>query len=155
MHFPKEIKDHILSFLPVTPRFRFDTEKQCILHKMLFAFDTGASPVVSGLDTKLTNKNNLADIFVSLENFVFYTNNYYLKDNNYLQNEIGDTPLHIAYYYNNKWAIYILEQKAPEMKNIINNNGILPKNMIYEYMPIEIDYPQDMEEWGATYLARY
>ena len=148
-----------MSFLPVTPRFTFNQAKLCVLHEILFEFKhTGRYSKDSYAPslTLYTNKGKkMVDSFTAMECFTFYINNYYLKDNNYLQNEKGDTPLHIAYYYNNKWAILKLEKSAPEMKNIMNNNGILPKDMIYEYMPIEIDYPQDMEEWGGVYLARY
>ena len=38
IEFPEEIKKHILSYLPVTPRFTFDTYKQCVLHEMLYKF---------------------------------------------------------------------------------------------------------------------
>ena len=129
MEFPSDIKKHIMSFLPVTPRFTFNQAKLCVLHEILFEFKhTGRYSKDSYAPslTLYTNKGKkMVDSFTAMECFTFYINNYYLKDNNYLQNEKGDTPLHIAYYYNNKWAILKLEKSAPEMKNIMNNNGLL------------------------------
>ena len=80
-----------------------------------------------------------------------------LKDNNYLQNENGDTPLHIAYFYKNRWAISLLETTTPEMKYICNNNGLLPCSMsnYNDIMLQEIDYPQEMTNPNASYIARY
>ena len=145
--FPEEIKHYILSYLPITPRFKFDESKQCILHKILYNFMYGHPP----------SSSRLYITFKTIKEFNFYLNNYYLKDNNYLQNENGDTPLHIAHYYKNTWAISFLEKKSPEMKLICNNNGLSPSSMsnYKDTIPQEIHYPQEMTDYTVTYLARY
>lgn len=51
---------------------------------------------------------------------------YSLYDNNYLQNNYGHTPLHIAYQFSNYEIINILEKKYPKMKDIKSYNGELP-----------------------------
>tara|TARA_B100001063_G_C16669740_1_gene505672 strand:+ start:172 stop:624 length:453 start_codon:yes stop_codon:yes gene_type:complete len=147
IEFPEEIKNHILSYLPVTPRFKFDTYKQCILHEILYNFMNGPKPSPSKI--YITCK--------VIGEFQFYLHNYYLKDNNYLQNENGDTPLHIAYFYKNRWAISLLQTITPEMKYICNNNGLLPSSMsnYNDIMLQEIDYPQEMTNPNASYIVRY
>ena len=147
IEFPEEIKLHILSYLPITPRFKFDTSRQCELHKILYKFMYG--PCASSTTLYISLK--------TVNYFKLYLNNYYLKDNNYLQNENGDTPLHIAYYYRNNWAISLLESKVPKMKLICNNNGLSPRSMwnYYDTIPQEIHYPQEMTDFNMCYLARY
>jgi len=103
MYFPDNIFKIILSFIPKHFTFHHKN-KNTILHKL-----------ISNTNCKLSN-----------EKIKKLINEYSLYDNNYLQDNYGHTPLHIAYQFSNYTIINILEKKYPNMKNIYSFNGELP-----------------------------
>lgn len=102
MYFPDEIKRKIISFIP--KYFKINCfYKNTELHYLAF-------------------EKNTYSIFRLKE----IINQYSLKQNNYLQNSYGHTPLHVAYQFSNYKFIEILEKKCPEMKNIKSLENELP-----------------------------
>ncbi len=69
-----------------------------------------------------------------------YLNEYCLTDNNCLQNNNGDTPLHIAARYNMLDKIYKkFKPLLPQINTIKNNQNKLPSEII-PYKPREWTY---------------
>lgn len=103
MFFPKEIFEKIISYTPkylvIDPH-----NKSTKLHLLCSNFPTNEI------------KKKIKEI----------VDEYDLKDNNYLQNSDGHTPLHIAYQFSNYYAIDLLEKKYPIMKTIKQKEGELP-----------------------------
>lgn len=105
MHFEKYIFQYILSFIPKYLN-KDPVSKNTELHQLCMKSHCSIS------------KENIKNII----------NTHSLTDNNYLQNNYGHTPLHVAYQYSNYEIIKLLEKKCPEMMNIKQIDGQLPKD---------------------------
>jgi len=135
--FPEVIKQIIVSYLPIKKRFEFDINKGCDLHYLC--------------------ANIFLEPDVHPRNMIFlYLKFYYIKDNNYLQNINGNTPLHVAYQYGNSVAANIIKAHFPEMEEIKNANGKKPHEA---YGPLyslkRIHYPQETYDSETIYIALY
>tara|TARA_Y200000002_G_scaffold381578_1_gene395982 strand:- start:2488 stop:2850 length:363 start_codon:yes stop_codon:yes gene_type:complete len=104
MQFPREIFEEIISFLP--KYLIIDPYNKCTKLHLL----------CSSNNPTYKAKKEIKKIL----------DEYDLKDNNYLQNSNGHTPLHIAYQFSNYYAVNLLEKKYPMMKTIRQKDGELP-----------------------------
>jgi hypothetical protein len=111
MYFDKYIFQHILSFIPKYLKIDPLT-KNTELHNLIMKTDCNIS----------TNKiKKMLSI-------------YSLYENNYLQNNYGHTPLHVAYQYSNYKIIKLLEKKYPNMMYIRQIDGELPRDQKDAYI---------------------
>ena len=115
MLFPEDVFNEILSYYPIKKHFHFhkisgNTELHTLIHRI------GAH-------------NNYINNTTEIDRLI---NEYRLTDNNYLQNTLGNTPLHIAARYDLYFQIYKkIESYCPEMASVKNNHGLLA----YEILP--------------------
>jgi len=111
MYFPQDVFKFILSFFPKKKRFKFHPiTGNCELHYLVQRI--GINRV------RLFYPNNL---------LTTYLHDYYLSDNNYLQNMHGDTPLHVAAQYNIFFQMYRhIKDVAPKMAYIKNSRNEIP-----------------------------
>ena len=111
MYFSEYIFQHIMSFIPKYLKMDALT-KNTELHELIMK----------------------AHCKLSINKIKDMLNIYSLYENNYLQNNYGHTPLHIAYQYSNYEIIKLLEKKYPNMMYIRQKDGELPSDQKDAYI---------------------
>tara|TARA_Y100000992_G_scaffold282464_2_gene230998 strand:+ start:872 stop:1258 length:387 start_codon:yes stop_codon:yes gene_type:complete len=113
MEFPQDVFQNIMNYFPKKKRFRtHSTTQNTDLHYLIHRIGMHQIPL------SYKENNRLLDDYIQ---------HYCLTDNNYLQNSLGDTPLHIAAKYDLYFQIYKkIEPHVPQMANVKNNQGKLP-----------------------------
>ena len=111
MYIPDDLFKHIFSFFPKKKHFKFhSTTFNCDLHYLIQRLGMNRRALMYP-STLLTE----------------YIQDYYLTDNNYLQNKHGNTPLHLASQYNIFYQVYnLIKDIAPKMAYVKNNQGYIP-----------------------------
>lgn len=115
MLFPQDVFKEIISFYPIKKQFHFHTRSG----------NTELHTLIHRIGTHKISINNTTELDRLIKE-------YRLTDNNYLQNTLGNTPLHIAARYDLYFQIYKkIDSYCPEMVSVKNNHGLLA----YEILP--------------------